>query len=70
MVGVFRAGQAGGVAEDAGNLGSKDLVGGPEEESGVDPARVGDQGGWPGADEILQLLVFGFEMRAHGSDKD
>jgi hypothetical protein len=35
---VLGTGEAGGVSEDAGNLGAKELVGGPEEEGGVDPA--------------------------------
>jgi hypothetical protein len=36
--GVFRAGKAGGVAEDAGDLGPKDAVGDPKEKGGVNSA--------------------------------
>jgi hypothetical protein len=36
--GMFRAREAGGVAEDAGDLGAEESVGGPEEKGGVDPA--------------------------------
>jgi hypothetical protein len=36
--GVFRAGKAGGVAEDAGDLGPKNAVGDPKEEGGVNSA--------------------------------
>ena len=35
---MFRAREAGGVAEDAGDLGAEELVGGPEQEGGIDPA--------------------------------
>jgi len=36
--GVFRAREAGGVAEDAGDLGTEELVGSPKKKGGVDPA--------------------------------
>jgi len=67
--GMFRAGETGGVAEDAGDPRTVDLVGRIEKKGGVDPTRVGDQGRRPEADEILQLLIFGFEIKAHGFDR-
>lgn len=41
---IFGAGQAGGIAEDAGNACSQHLISGEEKESGVDTAGVGDEG--------------------------
>ena len=35
---VFRAGKAGGITKNAGDLGAEELVGGPKEEGGVNPA--------------------------------
>jgi hypothetical protein len=60
--GVFRARETGGVAEDPGDLRSEDLVGGPKEEGRVDPARIGDQGGGPGSNDLMEPLFFGGEI--------
>ena len=57
--GVFGTGEAGGVAEDAGDFGAEKLVGGPKEKSGVDPAGVGNEGRWPNSNEFMQPLFFG-----------
>ncbi len=48
---IFGAGQAGGIAEDAGNACSQHLISGKEKESGVDTAGVGDEGGRPFFDD-------------------
>jgi hypothetical protein len=66
--GMFGAGKAGGVAENAGNLGTKELVGGPKEEGGVDPARVGDQGRGPGSNDLMEPLFFGGEIGICGHE--
>jgi hypothetical protein len=66
--GMFGARETGGVAEDPGNLRSEDLVGGPKEEGGVDPARVGDQGRGPGSNDLMEPLFFGGEIGICGHE--
>ena len=55
---VLGTGEAGGVSEDAGDLRAKELVGGPEQESGIDPARVGYESRGPGLNQLVKLPLF------------
>ena len=63
---MFRAGETGGVAEDAGDLGSEDLMSDPKQEGGVDPARIGHECRRPGPNQVLELPLLGFKIITHG----